>query len=266
MDKDRVSRLCRALDEQIEIFRDRPLDGAYPYLWLDAKQLKVRDQGHVGSKAAVIAYVVHERGSREIVGMDLGEIESEAFWLEFLRSLKARGLEGVKLVISGHHEGLKHAIARTINAPWQRCTVHFVRNMHQRCRPAQRGLDSAALREVFDAADATPGTRARHGRDRPPGADRPEGRPTARHAEDDLIALQRIPRRALDQAVLAQPARAGQPRDRPALRRRRDLPQRRRRDPSRRPAPDRTERRVARRLALPLRREHAARPMRDPGS
>ena len=153
MDKDRVSRLCRALDEQVELFRQRPLEGAYPYLWLDAKQLKVRDQGHVRSKAAVIAYAVHETGSREIIGLDLGEIESEAFWLEFLRSLKARGLEGVKLVISDHHEGLKAAIARTINAPWQRCTVHFVRNMHQHCRPAQRGLVSAALREVFNAPD-----------------------------------------------------------------------------------------------------------------
>jgi putative transposase len=153
MDKDRVSRLCRALDEQVELFRQRPLDGTYPYLWLDAKQLKVRDQGHVRSKAAVIAYAVHESGSREIIGLDLGEIESEAFWLEFLRSLKARGLEGVKLVISDHHEGLKNAIARTINAPWQRCTVHFVRNMHQHCRPSQRGLVSAALREVFNAPD-----------------------------------------------------------------------------------------------------------------
>jgi putative transposase len=153
MDKDRVSRLCRALDEQVELFRQRPLEGAYPYLWLDAKQLKVRDQGHVRSKAAVIAYAVHETGSREIIGLDLGEIESEAFWLEFLRSLKARGLEGVRLVISDHHEGLKNAIARTINAPWQRCTVHFIRNMHQHCRPAQRGLVSAALREVFNAPD-----------------------------------------------------------------------------------------------------------------
>jgi putative transposase len=133
--------------------RQRPLQGAYPYLWLDAKQLKVRDQGHVRPKAAVIAYAVHETGLREIIGLDLGETESEAFWLEFLRSLKGRGLEGVRLVISDHHEGLKNAIARTISAPWQRCTVHFVRNMHQHCRPAQRGLVSAALREVFNAAD-----------------------------------------------------------------------------------------------------------------
>jgi hypothetical protein len=107
-------RLCRALDEQVELFRQRPLDGTYPYLWLGAKQLKVRDHGHVRSKAAVIAYAVHESGSREIIGLDLGEIEPEASWLEFLRSLKARGLEGVKLVVSDHHEGLRTPCA---NAP-----------------------------------------------------------------------------------------------------------------------------------------------------
>jgi transposase-like protein len=193
MDKDRVSRLCRALDEQVELFRQRPLDGTYPYLWLDAKQLKVRDQGHVRSKAAVIAYAVHESGSREIIGLDLGEIESEAFWLEFLRSLKARGLEGVKLVVSDHHEGLRHAIERTISAPWQRCTVHFVRNMHQHCRPAQRGLVSAALREVFNAADAT---QARERVTAVIARLQPIAPKVARlleHAEEDLIAFYAFP-------------------------------------------------------------------------
>ncbi len=130
MTKDRVSALCRALDEQVEAFRQRPLEGAYPYLWLDAKQLKVRDQGHVRSKALVVAYAVHETGRREVVGIDLGEVESEAFWLEFLRSLRRRELAGVRLVVSDDHEGL-----------------------HQHCRPAQRSLVSAALREVFNAED-----------------------------------------------------------------------------------------------------------------
>jgi transposase-like protein len=153
MDKDRVSRLCGALDEQVEIFRSRPLDGAYPYLWLDAKQLKVRDAGRVVSKALVIAYAVHETGRREVIGLDLGEVESEAFWLEFLRALRRRGLDGIRLVISDQHEGLKTAIARVLSTPWQRCTVHFVRNMHGHCRPSQRGLVSAALREVFNAHD-----------------------------------------------------------------------------------------------------------------
>ena len=151
MSKDRVSALCRQLDEQVTAFRERPLEGAYPYLWLDAKQLKVRDQGHVRSKALVVAYAVHETGRREVLGIDLGEVESEAFWLEFLRSLRRRGLDGVRLVVSDDHEGLKAASSRVLSCPWQRCTVHFVRNMHQHCRPAQRGLVSAALREVFNA-------------------------------------------------------------------------------------------------------------------
>ncbi len=153
MTKDRVSRMCRDLDEHVQQFRDRPLEGAYPYLWLDAKHLKVRDRGRVVSKALVIAYAVHDTGRREVIGLDLGEVESEAFWTEFLRGLRARGLTGLRLVISDHHEGLKTAIARVLDAPWQRCCVHFVRNMHGHCRPAQRGLVSAALREVFNATD-----------------------------------------------------------------------------------------------------------------
>src|SRR6516165_9731422 len=122
MTKDRVSALCRALDEQVELFRQRPLEGAYPYLWLDAKHVKVRSGGHVRSKALVIAYGVHESGIREVIGLDLGEVESEAFWVEFLRSLRARGLSGVRLAISDQHEGLKHAIERVLACPWQRCT------------------------------------------------------------------------------------------------------------------------------------------------
>jgi putative transposase len=153
MSKDRVSRMCRDLDEHVEEFRQRPLEGSYPYLWLDAKHLKVRDRGRVVSKALVIAYAVHDSGRREVIGMDLGEVETEAFWTEFLRSLRARGLAGLRLVISDHHEGLRSAIARVLDAPWQRCTVHFVRNMHGHCRPSQRGLVSAALREVFNAHD-----------------------------------------------------------------------------------------------------------------
>jgi putative transposase len=94
MTKDRVSALCRALDEQVELFRCRPLEGAYPYLWLDAKMVKVRDRGRVVSKAVVVAYAVHETGVREVIGLDVGEVESGAFWVEFLRSLKARGLAG----------------------------------------------------------------------------------------------------------------------------------------------------------------------------
>jgi putative transposase len=151
MSKDRVSTLCRGLDEHVELFRERPLDGAYPYLWLDGKHVKVGDHGRVVSKALVVAYAVHESGVREVIGLDIGEVESGSFWVEFLRSLKKRGLTGVRLAVSDQHEGLKHAIARVLACPWQRCTVHFVRDMLAHCRRDQRGLVSAALREVFNA-------------------------------------------------------------------------------------------------------------------
>jgi putative transposase len=151
MSKDRVSSLYRALDEQVQAFRERPLQGSYPYLWLDAKQLKVRDHGRVVSKALVVAYAVHESGVRGVIGLDIGEVESGAFWVEFPRSLKARGPQGVRLAISDQHEGLKAAIARVLACPWQRCTVHFVRDMVMHCRRDQRNLVAAALREVFSA-------------------------------------------------------------------------------------------------------------------
>ena len=151
MTKDRVSALCRELDERVEVFRTRPLEGAYPYLWLDAKHVKVRDHGRVVSKAVVVAYAVHESGVREVIGLDVGEVESGSFWTEFVRGLKKRGLTGVQLAISDDHEGLKNAIARALACPWQRCTVHFVRDMLAHCRRDQRGLVGAALREVFSA-------------------------------------------------------------------------------------------------------------------
>ena len=124
MSKSAVSRLCQALDEQVRIFRERPLEGRYPYVWLDAKIERVREPGGVHQKALVIAYAVHETGRREVIGIDLGESESEAFWREFLRSLRARGLSGVRLCVSDAHEGLKKAIGQMLGVPWQRCTVH----------------------------------------------------------------------------------------------------------------------------------------------
>jgi transposase-like protein len=153
MSKDRVSAMCRGLDERVAAFRERPLEGAYPYLWLDAKHVKVRDQGRVVSKAVVIAYAVHQSGVREVLDLDVGEVESDAFWRGFLLALVRRGLTGVQLVISDAHEGLKAAVARVLCAPWQRCTVHFVRDMDQHCRRDQRGLVAAALREIFNATD-----------------------------------------------------------------------------------------------------------------
>jgi putative transposase len=114
-------------------------------------QVKVRDGGRVVSKAVVVAYAVHESGVREVIGLDIGQVESGAFWVEFLRSLNQRGLAGVRLAISDQHEGLKQAIARVLGCPWQRCTVHFTRDMVMHCRRDRRNLVAAALREVFNA-------------------------------------------------------------------------------------------------------------------
>jgi transposase-like protein len=131
--KDTVSRLCRGLDEQVTAFRERPLDGAYPYLWLDAKMEKVRAGGRVEHRALVVAYGVDQAGQREVIGLDVGPAETEAFWREFLRSLVRRGLAGVQLVVSDAHQGLKAAIAQVLGAPWQRCTVHFLRDALGHC-------------------------------------------------------------------------------------------------------------------------------------
>ena len=154
MSRSTVSRLCRTLDEQVRIFRERPLEGRYPYLWLDAKVERVREPGGVRHKALVVAYAVHESGCREVIGIDVGEAETEAFWREFLRSLRARGLSGVQLCVSDAHEGLKTAIAKVLGAPWQRCTVHFLRDMLGHCGKAQQPLVSGAIRQIFAAEDA----------------------------------------------------------------------------------------------------------------
>jgi putative transposase len=149
-----VSRICAMLDEQVEAFRQRPLEGDYPYLWLDAKVEKVRDGGRVVAKAVVIAYGVHESGRREILGIDVGEAETEAFWTEFLRSLLARGLSGVQLVVSDAHEGLKAAIGRIVSCPWQRCTLHLLRDCLGHARRDQHGLLAALIRPIFQADSA----------------------------------------------------------------------------------------------------------------
>jgi putative transposase len=152
LSKDQVSRLCGGLDEQVRVFRERPLEGAYPYLWLDAKVERVRELGGVRHKALVIAYGVHESGRREVIGLDVGEAETESFWREFLRGLRARGLEGVKLCVSDAHQGLKNAIGQVLGCPWQRCTVHFLRDMLGHVSRAQQPLVSGAIRQIFVAA------------------------------------------------------------------------------------------------------------------
>jgi transposase-like protein len=149
--KSEVSRICAGLDEQVDAFRNRPLEGRYPYLWLDAKVEKVRDGGRVVRKALVLAYGVHESGYREVIALDVGECETEAFWRSFLRSLVERGLAGVQLVVSDAHAGLKKAIGQVLGCPWQRCSVHFLREALGHARREQQPMLAALLRPLFSS-------------------------------------------------------------------------------------------------------------------
>ena len=147
--KSQVSRLCGELDERVEAFRNRPLIGDWPYLWLDATYVKSRDGGAVTNRAVVVAVAVTAEGRREVVGIDCGPTETEAFWTEFLRSLIRRGLGGVKLVVSDAHEGLKAAIAKLFGATWQRCKVHFMRNALGYAPRQQHQMIAAIIRTAF---------------------------------------------------------------------------------------------------------------------
>ena len=154
IDKSTVSRICKSLDDVVVEFRNRPLTGRYPYVWLDATYLKVRQNHRIVSLALVIAIGVNEVGEREVLGFSLGASETEAFWLEFLRSLIGRGLEGVELVISDAHEGLKAAIAQVLSgASWQRCRVHFTRNLLSHIPRGDQAMVAAALRTIFAQPD-----------------------------------------------------------------------------------------------------------------
>jgi putative transposase len=127
--KSQVSRLCAEIDERVAAFLNRPIEGEWLYVWLDATYVKVRHDHHIVSVAVIVAVGVNADGRREVLGMTVGHSEAEPFWVEFLRSLARRGLRGVKLVISDAHEGLKAAITKILNASWQRCRVHFVNGL-----------------------------------------------------------------------------------------------------------------------------------------
>jgi putative transposase len=149
-----VSRLCKVLDEEVERFRTRPLATTYPYVWLDATFVKVRENGRVVSQAVVIAVGVRASGEREVLGVDVGPSEDGAFWLQFLRSLVARGLTGVQLVISDAHQGLKGAIAAVLQgSSWQRCRVHFLRNGLALVPKSAQPMVAATIRTVFAQPD-----------------------------------------------------------------------------------------------------------------
>ncbi len=154
IDKSEVSRICRALDGVVQQFRNRRLEGSYPYIWLDALYPKVRQNHRIVSQALVLAIGVRETGEREILGFSVGASEEEAFWQEFLRSLVRRGLKGVRLVISDAHEGLKAAIAQVLaGSTWQRCRVHFMRNLLAHVPQGDKAMVAAAVRTIFAQPD-----------------------------------------------------------------------------------------------------------------
>src|SRR6201997_5331527 len=152
--KSQVSRLCGEIDDKVKAFLERPLEGNWPYVWLDATYVKVRQAGRIVSVAVIIAVGVNNDGRREVLGMDIGASEAEIFWVEFLRTLARRGLRGVKLVISDAHEGLKAAIARVLHASWQRCRVHLMRNLLSHAGRQGRGVASAFIATAFAQEDA----------------------------------------------------------------------------------------------------------------
>jgi len=152
--KSQVSRLCAEIDEKVKAFLHRPLEGDWPYVWLDATYLKVRQNGRIVSVAVIIATAVNSDGRREVLGMTIGASEAETFWTEFLRSLARRGLRGVKLVISDAHEGLKAAAAKVLNATWQRCRVHFLRNVLAHAGKSGRRVVAAFIGTAFAQDDA----------------------------------------------------------------------------------------------------------------
>ncbi len=152
--KSQVSRLCSEIDERVGAFLDRPLEGDWPYLWIDATYLKVRQNGRIVSVAVIVAVGVNTDGRREVLGLDIGPSEAEPFWTAFLRKLARRGLRGVKLVISDAHEGIRAAVSKILNATWQRCRVHFMRNALAHAGKSGRRVVSAFVATAFAQDDA----------------------------------------------------------------------------------------------------------------
>ena len=249
--KSQVSRLCAEIDERVTAFLDRPLEGDWPYLWIDATYLKVRQNGRIVSVAVIVAVGVNTDGRREVLGMDIGPSEAEPFWTEFLRKLARRGLRGVKLVISDAHEGLKAAIAEDP----QRHLAALPRPLHaQRARPCRQERPACGL--GLRRHRLRPGRRGQRQaavapRRRPAAAESPEARRADGRGRAGRAGLHDLPPAAPGEAALHESARAGQRRDQAPHRGRRHLPQRGRNHPTGRRHPPRAERRVGR-PALPL--------------
>jgi putative transposase len=147
--KSQVSRLCEEIDDKVTAFLDRPIEGEWPYLWIDATYLKVRRGRRIVSVAVIIAVGVNTDGRREVLGMEIGTSEAEPIWTEFLRKLTRRGLRGVKLVVSDAHEGIKAAVSKVLSATWQRCRVHFMRNALAHAGKSGRRVVSAFIATAF---------------------------------------------------------------------------------------------------------------------
>ena len=147
--KSQVSRLCEDIDERVHAFLDRPIEGDWPYRWIDATYVKVRQNGRIVSVAVIVAVGVNSDGRREVLGMDIGPSEAQPFWSAFLRKLARRGLRGVKLVISDAHEGIKAAVSKLLCASWQRCRVHFMRNILAHAGKNGRRVVSAFIGTAF---------------------------------------------------------------------------------------------------------------------
>jgi transposase-like protein len=152
--KSQVSRLCGEIDDKIAAFLNRPLEGDWPYVWLDATYVKARCDGRIVAVAVIVAVGVNGDGRREVLGMAIGASEAETFWTGFLRTLARRGLRGVKLVVSDAHEGLKAAVAKVLNASWQRCRIHFMRNVLAHAGKQGRRVVSAFIGTAFAQNDA----------------------------------------------------------------------------------------------------------------
>ena len=255
--KSEVSRICAGLDERVAAFRNRTLGHTeFPYVYLDAIYVHVRDDalGQVVSRAIVVATGVTAQGGREVLGVDVGDSEAETFWTAFLRSLKARGLTGVRLVISDAHEGLRAAIRKTLlGTSWQRCRVHFVRNLLAPVPKASQEMVAAAFRSIFTLT--TPADVTARWDEVAVDAHRavPESRRADGHGEARRARVHRVPQGALAVDLVEQPPRTLEQGDPPAHRRRGHLPQRPRRDPPRRCRARRPTRRMGRRPPLLLR-------------
>ena len=262
--KSQVSRLCEEIDEKVKPFLGRPIEGDWPYVWLDATYVKVRQAGRIVSVAVVIAIGVNGDGRREVLGLDICPSEAETFWSEFLRKLARRGLRGVKLVISRRmrsirpsdaHEGLKKAVVKVLGASWQRCRVHFMRNALAHANKNRRRVVSAFSLRTRSVRLHRHRFRARLGRRRRQ-AEAAGRRPVARQTAQACRAARRgrsrrarvpeLPQRALGQDQFDQSHRARQRRDQASHRCRRHLPHRGRRHSDRRRHPAGAARRIGR--------------------